>query len=248
VNEHRTECVPGGVNGSVIGCTFVDGLAEVVISTPPVNALSIADAWALRDLFRMVTESRDVNAVLLSAAGRGFCAGIDYKEVETAQAPESLLGPGRACREALAAITACPLPVVVAVHGFCMGIGAAIAASCDLVVAADDAYFALPEGAWSIAYLSRMVPPMKLRQMALTGGRVDAEEMRQYGSVYRVVARPTLLHEARGAALALCGQSREALIATKSKLSAVERSELDRAFWEEQFHMYGKQSPVGGQS
>jgi enoyl-CoA hydratase len=227
---------------------YVDGLAEVVIATPPVNALSIADARALRDLFRTVGDSGEVDAVLLSAAGRGFGAGIDYKEMQSARSGELLLESGRACREALAAITACPVPVVVAVHGFCMGIGAAIVASCDLVVAADDAYFALPEGAWSIAYLSRMVPPMKLRQMALTGGRIDADEMRQYGSVYRVVARPALLTEARGVAKELCGQSREALVATKSKLSAIERSELDRAFWEEQSLMYGKQSPAGGQS
>ena len=240
-----------------MSCTFVDGLAEVVVQTPPVNALSIADAWALRDLFRTLTASCGADVVLLSGAGRGFGAGIDYKEMQSARSSELLFESGRACREALAAITACPLPVVVAVHGFCMGIGAAIVASCDLVVASDDAFFALPEGAWSIAYLSRMVPPMKLRQMALTGERVDAQEMRQYGSVYRVVPRGELLGQARAVAKALCGQSREALAVTKAKLSVVQRSEMDRAFWEEQSIMYGSygqdlaadtQAPAGGRS
>jgi enoyl-CoA hydratase len=229
----------------VIGCKFVDGLVEVVIRTPPVNALSVADARALRDVFSTMTPDTAAGAVLLSAEGRGFGAGIDYKEMQSPRAQELLFESGRACREALAAITGCPLPVVAAVHGFCMGIGAAIVASCDLVVAAEDAYFALPEGAWSIAYLSRMVPPMKLRQMALTGGRIDAEEMYRYGSVCRVVPRPALLGEARALAKALGGQPHDALVATKAKLNAVERSELDRTFWEEQSFMYGTSGRYG---
>jgi enoyl-CoA hydratase len=229
----------------VIACKHVDGLAEVVIRTPPVNALSIADAYALRDLFRGLGVGSDASAVLLYAEGRGFGAGIDYKEMQSPRASELLFESGRACREALAAITACPLPVVVAVHGFCMGVGAAIVASCDLVVAAEDAYFALPEGAWSIAYLARMVPPMKLRQMALTGGRIDAEEMSRYGSVCRVVGREALLAEARAVALALCDQPRPALVATKAKLHAVERPEMDTRFWAEQSFVDGA---VGGRS
>jgi enoyl-CoA hydratase len=227
----------------VIGCELVDGLAEVTIHIPPVNALSIADAWALRDLFRTVAASSDAGVVLLRAEGRGFGAGIDFKQMQSPRAQELLLESGRACRAAFAAITSCPLPVVVAVQGFCMGAAAAIVASCDLVVAAADAHFALPEGAWSIAYLSRLVPPMKLRQTALTGERLTAEELRQCGSVYRVVEPGAVLDEARAVAKGLTGQRREALIATKAKLNAIEQYDLDRMFWEEQAFVYASAWP-----
>jgi len=218
----------------VISCEFVDGLAEVVIHTPPVNALTIADAQALRDLFRTITAGSEAGVVILRAEGRGFSAGIDYKEIQTPRFQEMLLGSGVACREAFAAITSCPLPVVAAVHGYCMGAGIALVASCDLVVAADDAHFALPEEAWSIAYLARLVPPMKLRQMALTCEQLDAEELRRFGSVYRVVERGALVQEARTVAAALRGQRPGALVATKAKLNAVDSYQVDRAFWDEQ--------------
>lgn len=228
-----------GTPKPMISCEFHDGRAEVVINTPPVNALSIADGWALRDLFGALSASGEASVVLVRAEGRGFSAGIDYKELQAQQTSELLFESARACRAAFSAISACRLPVIAAVHGHCMGAGIGVVASCDLVVAAEDARFGLPEGAWSIAYLARLVPRGKLRQMALTCEQASAQELLQYGAVYRVVDRADLLRRARAVAGALGGQRRETLLATKAKLNALDRDETDGAFWLEHGLTYG---------
>src|SRR6266568_3690141 len=113
------------------------GIAEVVIDYPPVNALPVA-GWS--DLAAAITGAGTdpaVRAVILAAAGRGFFAGF-------------------------AAVYDCPVPVIAAVHGFCLGGGVGLAGNADIVVAADDATFGLPEvdrGALGAAtHLSRLVP------------------------------------------------------------------------------------------
>jgi enoyl-CoA hydratase len=147
-----------------------------------------------------------VRAVIVAAEGRGFCAGVDIKEIQRAPGHEALVGANRGCFAAFAAVYDCPVPVIAAVHGFCLGGGVGLAGNADIVVAAEDATFGLPEvdrGALGAAtHLSRLVPQHKARAMMYTSATATAAELHAFGSVYSVVPRDRL----REAALALAAE------------------------------------------
>src|SRR5712692_4405213 len=123
----------------------LDHVAEVVLDVPPVNAMGRDD---FLELARRVTElGRDptVHALIVrSGIERGFAAGVDVGEL-TRGGPRAIVEVTRACAEAYAAVYECAVPVVAAVHGFCLATGVGLAGNADVVVAADDATFGLPE-------------------------------------------------------------------------------------------------------
>jgi enoyl-CoA hydratase len=191
--------------------THDNGIVEVIVDYPPVNALPV-QGW-----FDLATKVLDAGAdpatrvVVLRADGRGFNAGVDIKELQAAQGFEALIGANRGCFAAFAAIYDCAVPVIVAVQGFCVGGGIGLAGNADIVVASDDATFGLPEvdrGALGAGtHLSRLVPQHKARAMMYTSSTATAAELHAFGSVYAVVPRSEL----RGTALALAAE-----IATKN--------------------------------
>src|SRR4029079_4147849 len=105
----------------------------------------------------------------------------------------------------------CEVPVIAAVHGFCLGGGIGIAGNADIVVASDDATFGVPEvdrGALGVAtHLSRLVPLHKMRTMFFTGRSVTADELLAFGSVERVVPRAELMDAAREIAATIAAKS-----------------------------------------
>ena len=138
------------------------GVAEVVIDFPPVNALPVQGWFDLADAITAAGADPQVRAVILAAEGRGFCAGVDIKEMQRTPGHEALVGANRGCFAAFAAVYECAVPVIAAVHGFCLGGGVGLAGCADIVVAAQDATFGLPEvdrGALGAAtHLARLVP------------------------------------------------------------------------------------------
>ena len=76
--------------------TLTDGIAEVVMHHPPVNALSVADTWKIRDIFAELSRDPGLRVVILTAEGKGFNAGIDIKEMQSVEGWEHLLGSGEA--------------------------------------------------------------------------------------------------------------------------------------------------------
>src|SRR5438552_2131536 len=155
------------------------GIAEVVIDYPPVNALPVAGWSGLAAAVTGAGADPAVRAVILAATGRGFCAGVDIKEMQQVPGQEALLGANRGCFAAFAAVYDCPVPVIAAVHGFCLGGGVGLAGNADIVIAADDATFGLPEvdrGALGAAtHLSRLVPQQLMRAMVYTCRTVTAQ-------------------------------------------------------------------------
>ena len=119
-----------------------------------------------------------VRVVVIAAEGRGFCAGVDVKEL--ARDASLIAAVNRGCYDAFAAIYDCPVPVISAVHGFCLGGGIGIAGSSDLVIASEDASFGLPEidrGALGAAtHLMRLFGMQKTRRMLYTGEPIGARE------------------------------------------------------------------------
>ena len=123
--------------------------------------------------------------VIIRAEGRGFNAGVDIKEVEATEGYGVLVGANRGCFALFAAIYDCPVPVISAVHGFCLGGGIGMVGNSDIIIASDDAFFGLPEvdrGALGAAtHLSRLVPQHKMRAMMYTsrdGDRAGAAPLR----------------------------------------------------------------------
>ena len=154
--------------------------------------------------------ARPTGSSILRADGRGFCAGVDIKEIN-AKGDEALVGVNRGCFAAFAAVYDCEVPVIAAVQGFCLGGGIGLAGNADMVVASEDATFGLPEvdrGALGAAtHLARLVPQHAMRKMVYTAKPITAAELAAYGSVAAVVPPDRL----RAAALELAGE-----IATKS--------------------------------
>src|SRR4051812_5256368 len=181
------------------------------MNAPPVNALTVAGWYEVADVVRSLGENKDVRALVLRAEGRGFNAGVDIKEMQATEGFSALIGANRGCYAAFAAVYECAVPVIAAVHGFCLGGGIGLVGNADIIIASSDATFGLPEvdrGALGAAtHLARLVPQHKMRAMVYTGERATAEELHRYGSVLRVVPQAELRAAAREVAAAIAKKS-----------------------------------------
>ena len=177
-----------------------DGVATVTMSRPPVNAVDHVMYREFRDLFVDIDRlGPGVRAVVLTGAGKHFCAGNDLEDFATMDR-ENVRERMFHVREAFFAIQDCAVPVVGAVAGAALGTGMAIAASCDFVLAAEDAMFGLPELSVGVhggaRHLARLAPQPIVRWMYFTGQRLSGEQMRALGAVVAVVPRGELLDAA----------------------------------------------------
>ncbi len=219
-----------------------DGIAVVTMDNPPVNAITVADTWAIRDSFEELARDERVRAVILTASGRGFNAGIDIKEMQSVEGFDHLLGSGAACYAAFEQIYRTPLPVIAAVNDFCMGLGVGLVGSCDIVVASTKARFALPEvdnGALGCAsHLAKFVPPFKLRQMVMTCEPVSAQQLHEWGTVYRLTEPDDLMDVALDVARRLVQKQRRVLAAAKQALNAIDGYDLANNYRLEQGFTY----------
>jgi enoyl-CoA hydratase len=214
------------------------GIAEVVMDHPPVNALTVAGWFELAEMVRTLGEDRGVRAVVLRAAGRGFNAGVDIKEMQANEGFDALVGANRGCYAAFAAVYDCAVPVIAAVHGYCLGGGIGLVGNADVIVASEDATFGLPEvdrGALGAAtHLSRLVPQHLMRAMVYTSATATAAQLHHYGSVLRVVPRDEL----RAAALAVAGEiaakSPTVIRAAKESLNGIDLWDVKRSYRFEQ--------------
>jgi enoyl-CoA hydratase len=214
------------------------GVAEVVLDFPPVNALP-AQAWLdLADVIAGVGGDPGVRAVILAAAGRGFCAGVDIKEMQRADGHAALIAANRGCFAAFAAVYECAVPVIAAVHGFCLGGGVGLAGSADIVIAAEDATFGLPEvdrGALGAAtHLARLVPQQLMRAMVYTCDPVPAVTLKSYGTVLDVVPVAQLRDTAHAVAEKIAAKDREIIRLAKQSLNGIEPVDMRRSYRYEQ--------------
>src|SRR5712692_1432618 len=165
-----------------------DGIAEVVMDNPPVNALPVAGWFELADVIRGLGDDPRVRVVILRAEGKGFNAGVDIKEMQRTEGFHALVGANRGCYAAFASVYECAVPVIAAVHGYCLGGGVGLVGNADIVICADDARFGLPEldrGALGAAtHLSRLVPQQLLRYMVYTCQDVQAARLAELGTVH----------------------------------------------------------------
>ena len=213
-----------------------EGVAEVVLNKPPVNAFDSREWAQLAELFTSLGRDDAVRVIVVAAEGRGFCAGVDIKEL--AEDGSLITEVNRGCYDSFAAIHDCPVPVIAAPHGFCLGGGIGIVGSSDVIVASDDTSFGLPEidrGALGAAsHLMRMFGIWKTRRMLYTGEPIDAAEAYRLGALDAVVPKGELRGKARELADKIASKSPKAVRLAKQSLNGIELLDIKQSYRFEQ--------------
>ena len=178
-------------------------IAYVTMNRPKKrNALSLAHMQELISCFEEIGASREASVVILRGEGRAFCAGHDLSEM-VGRDPGFYRHLFDVCCELMETIQRIPQPVIAQVHSVATAAGCQLAATCDLVVAAEEARFATPGVkiglfcSTPMVALSRAVGQKKSMEMLLTGEFISAEEACTEGLVNRVVSAEDLVTETR---------------------------------------------------
>lgn len=214
------------------------GVAELVLAKPPVNALDSEEWLALAARIDELGASAEVRVLIIRAEGRGFCAGVDIKELDAH--PERIVKVNAGNYATFKAIHRCQVPVIVAVHGFVLGGGIGMTGAADIVLASRCATFALPEvdrGAMGGgAHLQRLFPVQKVRHMFFTGETVTAANAMPYGFIEKLVDREELPAAAREIGLKIAAKSPAMIRIAKEALNGIEDGNLeDKYRWEQGF-------------
>jgi enoyl-CoA hydratase len=185
------------------------------------------------DLIRELTEALDafeadagVGCILVTGSDKAFAAGADIKEMQNFNYMD--VYQRDFITDGWERLAQCRKPTIAAVSGFALGGGCEIAMMCDMIIAADTAKFGQPEiklgtlpGAGGTQRLTRAIGKAKAMDLCLTGRMMGAEEAERAGLVSRIVEADKLMEEAMGAASAIAGMSRPAVLINKE---AVNRS------------------------
>jgi enoyl-CoA hydratase len=225
---------PSGISISSEG----GGVTVVTVDFPPVNAVPVKGWFDLADAILAAGRDPSTHVVVLRAEGRGFCAGVDIKEMQRTDGYDALIGANRGCFAAFAAVYDCAVPVIAAVQGFCLGGGIGLVGNADVVVASEDATFGLPEvdrGALGAAtHLARLVPQHLMRALYYTASTIDAATLHQYGSVYRVVPRMSLDEAALDVARDIAAKDTRIIRCAKEALNGIDVQDVHRSYRFEQ--------------
>jgi len=183
-----------------------DGIATLTLNRPgAMNALSAELRAALIAAFDDVQRDPDVHVVILTGAGRAFCAGLDLKELGTAATDTAAAVSGT---DLVRAVETCTRPVIGAINGVAVTGGFELALACDVLIASTAARFAdtharvgiLP--GWGLSQkLARVIGIYRAKEVSLTGNYLPAEQAAGWGLVNRVVAPEALLPVCRALAL-----------------------------------------------
>ena len=208
-----------------------DHVATVTLDRPPVNALGRGIRQELLQCFDALHDRADVRVVVLTASGKVFCAGADIKERTQLTGEAGEYGKlNRLVREVFYSIMECSKPVIAAVNGAALGAGFAMTLCCDILLAADDAIFAMPEVdvglAGGVKFLQRHLTPSKARRMLLTGQRVPATELYRLGVLEACVPRDALMPAAMEIAREIAAKSPLAIQMLKQSFNTVENLTL----------------------
>ncbi|MDX1504757.1 MAG: enoyl-CoA hydratase family protein [Spongiibacter sp.] len=215
-----------------------NGIAELVFNHPPVNAFN-SDGWlSIAAELVQLGDNDAVKVIIIAAEGKGFCAGVDIKEL--AANPAMITRVNKGNYDTFKAIHRNPKPVIVAVHGFVLGGGIGVSGAADILVASECATFAVPEvdrGAMGGgAHLQRLFPVQKVRHMYFTGDAIDAQEAYRLGAVEQVVPRSELMNAARAIAGKIAAKSSRMVQLAKESLNGIEDGNLeDKYRWEQGF-------------
>ncbi len=214
------------------------GIATLTLDRPEaLNALTIPVKVALLDALATVAADPTVRAVILTGAGRAFCAGQDLAERAASDASPLDVELRDRYEPIVRAMVALDRPIIAAINGVAAGAGASLALACDLRIAATSARFVLAFGRIGLVpdsgatwFLPRVVGSARAAEMALLNTPIDAAEALRVGLVSRVVPDADLLEAAREMATTLAAGPPRAIAATKRLLATAWTTDLESAF------------------
>jgi cyclohexa-1,5-dienecarbonyl-CoA hydratase len=205
---------------ATIRLEVADHVATITLDRPPLNILTIAMIRELSVALDTVMEHDHLNALVLRAAGKAFCAGVDVADHATGRVDEMILGFGRLFTQ----LRTFPVPTVAVVHGAALGGGTELALGCDLVLAGASARFGQPEITLGVfppiaaALLPRLIGYQQAARLVLTGEIISADEAARLGLATFVVPDAELATRADHLLTHLRGLSAAVLGLTKSAL------------------------------
>ncbi len=216
---------------------IVAGVATITLNRPAaLNALTYGMKGQLIGALKQTANDRSTRAIILTGAGRAFCAGQDLRERLADDAPPLREELSLRYNPIVKAIRAAPQPVIAAINGVAAGAGASLAFACDLRIAAESASFVLAFGTVGLVpdsgatwTLPRLVGSARAAEIAFLGDAVSAAEALRIGLVSRVVAGESLLAEAAAMAARIALLAPGATAMTKQLLGRAFDHDLDAA-------------------
>lgn len=220
-----------------------DAVALVTLDRPEaLNALTVGLKVELLAAFRAIARDRSIRAVVLTGAGRAFCAGQDLKERQAPDAAPLAVELRERYNPIIRAMRGLDQPIVGAINGVAAGAGASLAFACDIRIAATEASFLLAFGRIGLVpdsggtwLLPRLVGGAKAAQLALTTDPLSAADAERFGLVAAVVPADEVVAAARAVAVRLAGLAPGALASTKHALDRAWEIDLERALEEEAY-------------
>lgn len=196
-----------------------EGVMTITLNRPKAkNAVNKAVAVAVAAAVDQLEADESLRAAILTGADGTFCSGMDLKAFVTGETPVvEGRGFGGLCEYTAAK------PIIAAVEGYALAGGFELAISCDLIVAAENAQFGIPEvkrglaaGAGGLARLPRQISPRIAKELALTGDFISAERAYELGLINRVVAAGEAIEGARALAQKIAANGPLAVTASKA--------------------------------
>lgn len=214
-----------------------DRIATLTLNRPDaMNATTDEMYQELQDLIPKIAADRDVACVILTGAGRGFCAGADLKARKDDATPLERRARHRwILKDILEPLYRLEKPIIAAVNGAAAGAGFNIALACDFIVASEQASFiqafarvGLVPDLGGLYLLGRVIGINKAKELCFTARKVSAEEAKSLGIVNHVVPHDRLLDEARAIATKITAASPTAIAMTKSLLDKSTNATIDQ--------------------
>jgi enoyl-CoA hydratase len=218
---------------------IADHVAVLTLDAPPVNALTRTLNDELTLALDRISELDEVRVVVLTGAGKVFCAGADLKgRAENIKGPGDLPAHSRRTRECFHAIRECAKPVICAINGAALGSGLAIAASSDILIASEKGSLGLPEVDVGLLggcrHAMRLFSHSRLRRMMLTGLRVPGAELYRLGVVEACTSPEELMPQALELARTIASKSPVSTRLGKHTLNVIEDMTLRDGYRYEQ--------------
>ena len=218
----------------------LDGhVATLTMASPPVNALTRTLNDELTMALDRISEMDEVRAVVLTGAGKQFCAGADLKgRAQNIKGPGDLPAHSRRTRECFHAIRECAKPVIAAINGNALGAGLAIVASADILIASDKGIIGAPEVDVGLMgggrHAMRLFSHSLLRRMVLTGYRVPAAELYRLGVIEACTTPEELMPAAMELAQTIASKSPVSTRMIKHTMNVIEDMSLRDGYRYEQ--------------
>jgi len=227
------------MNLNTLSLSVANGVAQLTLNRPDcLNSFNDEMHNELRQALKLIKRDQEIRCLLLTGAGRGFCAGQDLSDrtvLPGSEAPDLGASIENNYNPLIRTLRSLPFPVICAVNGVAAGAGANIALACDIVLAARSASFIqafskiglIPDsgGTW---ILPRLIGDARARALIMLGEKLPAEQAEAWGMIWRCVDDAVLMDEATALAEKLASQPTRGFELTRRALAASSTNTLDQ--------------------